>query len=126
MYFIVHQKQSEGLEECQGIKDLRSVAFTDQSGNSSSVLTQRLGQQYTQKFVEPFHKHSMSTREHVQKKKLPNFRHMSNFTDPSYLLPKYGPKKFGHFHIFRTYLPSCKIWTNNKESLSFSFHKYWL
>ena len=62
MYFIVHQEQSEGLEECQGIKDLRSVAFTEQSGNSSSVLTQRLGQQYTEKFIEPFLKHSMSTK----------------------------------------------------------------
>lgn len=47
MYFIVHHELSEGLEECQSIKDLRSVAFTDQSGNSFSVLTQRLGQQYT-------------------------------------------------------------------------------
>ena len=62
MYFIVHHELSEGLEECQSIKDLRSVAFTDQSGNSFSILTQRLGQQYPQKFIEPFLKHSMSTK----------------------------------------------------------------
>lgn len=57
MCFIVHQNRPKWrIRGMSGYQRSEIVAFTDLSGNSSRVLTQRLGQQYTQKFIEPLPK----------------------------------------------------------------------
>ena len=62
-----------------------------------------------------------SLREGSQKKKLRNLRHMPNLWTPTYLVPWYGRKKFGHIFYTLTYLPIQKVWTNLEESLYFNY-----